>query len=565
MLGSVLADRYRVLRQLGQGGMGVVYEAEHVQLGKKVAIKLLLAKFADDPEAIARFQREALTVSQIGNPHIIDVVDIGVAPDGRSFVVLELLTGADLGVVLSRTGPMNPQRAIAIMQQVLQGVGAAHARGIVHRDLKPDNVFLVQRGTNVDFVKILDFGISKILDAVDAKVRLTSTGTVVGTPIYMAPEQAMGGAIDHRADLYALGIMFYEMLAGRPPFDAPSYIALVTKHLHEEPPPLKQFRPDLPNWLTAVVHRALEKEPDRRFASADAFLAALPSKSALMATDNVATLSPGQVPALPQLGTGKNQAHRKSTSSTSAASAVTISTSRASRLPWIILAFATVAAATALTILVATKRNEPAPAAPAHVASALPTPVQAPGVASGNGEGSAAGPAAWADPARAAIIATPIASEGELQISTLPVGATVFVDDQKIGVTPIEDYEVAPGQHTIRLELAGYAIVETPQKIAAGDTLTLVVPMAASATTTGGQRAATKPTITVERQIGRRKNRSRDKFSGPGSGSGSGAGSARVPNPMIKPDPKPDPVEPDNKVNPFTKDGRGKANPFGNP
>ena len=167
--------------------MGVVYEAEHVQLGKKVAIKLLLAKFADDPEAIARFQREALTVSQIGNPHIIDVVDIGVAPDGRSFVVLELLTGSDLGGVLTLTGPMNPQRAIAIMQQVLQGVGAAHARGIVHRDLKPDNVFLVQRGTDVDFVKILDFGISKILDAVDAKVRLTSTGTVVGTPVYMAP------------------------------------------------------------------------------------------------------------------------------------------------------------------------------------------------------------------------------------------------------------------------------------------------------------------------------------------------------------------------------------------
>jgi serine/threonine-protein kinase len=150
---------------------------------------------------------------------------------------------------------MNAPRAIAIMQQVLQGVGAAHARGIVHRDLKPDNIFLVQRGTDVDFVKILDFGISKILDAADAKVRLTSTGTVVGTPIYMAPEQAMGGAIDHRADLYALGVMFYEMLAGRPPFDAPSYLALVTKHLHEAPPPLEQFRPDLPTWLHAVVHR----------------------------------------------------------------------------------------------------------------------------------------------------------------------------------------------------------------------------------------------------------------------------------------------------------------------
>ena len=562
MLGSVLADRYRILRQLGQGGMGVVYEAEHVQLGKKVAIKLLLAKFADDPEAIARFQREALTVSQIGNPHIIDVVDIGVAPDGRSFVVLELLTGSDLGGVLTQTGPMKPQRAIAIMQQVLLGVGAAHARGIVHRDLKPDNVFLVQRGADVDFVKILDFGISKILDAVDAKVRLTSTGTVVGTPIYMAPEQALGGAIDHRADLYALGVMFYEMLAGRPPFDAPSYIALVTKHLHEAPPPLQQFRPDLPTWLIAVVHRALEKEPDHRFASADAFLAALPSKSALMASDNLATLGTGQVPALPQIGTGKNSARRKSTTSPSAASAVTM-TRRASRLPWIILAFALVAAATAVAIVVVTERNETVAAAPAPTGSAVANPGLTPSaVDSGQTPTGSAGSAALSATAGSGFVATPNATQGELQISSVPVGATVFIDDQIIGKTPIEDYEVTPGQHTIRFELAGYKSQGIPQQIAAGDAFKLVVLMAA--TTSGVPGPTTKPTITVERQTGRRKHK-KDKL--PGVGSGSGTGSAPIPTPLIKPEPKPepkpDPVEQHLKVNPLPKDGQGKSNPFG--
>ncbi|MGN6107276.1 MAG: serine/threonine-protein kinase, partial [Kofleriaceae bacterium] len=145
LIGFVLADKYRVVRQIGRGGMGVVYEAEHVALGKRVAIKLMLEKYADDAEAIARFQREALAASRIGNPHIIDVSDIGTAPDGRSFVVMELLTGAPLSQVLESTGPMAPWRAIHVMRQVLRAVGAAHAKGIIHRDLKPDNIFLVNQ------------------------------------------------------------------------------------------------------------------------------------------------------------------------------------------------------------------------------------------------------------------------------------------------------------------------------------------------------------------------------------------------------------------------------------
>lgn len=170
-------------------------------------------------------------------------------------------------------------RAIHIMRQVLHGVAAAHQRGIVHRDLKPENVFIIERGEEPDFVKLLDFGISKIIDAAESNVRLTVTGSVLGTPLYMAPEQARGEPLDHRADIYALGVMFYEMLTGQPPFAGPNYATLVAKQLYEAAPSLAAARPDLPAWLVAVVHRALEKHPQQRFATATEFLQALPSRS----------------------------------------------------------------------------------------------------------------------------------------------------------------------------------------------------------------------------------------------------------------------------------------------
>ena len=200
LIGFVLENRYRIVREIGRGGMGVVYEAEHVELGKRVAIKVMLEKYADDDEAVARFKREALAASRIGNPHIIDVSHIGTAPDGRAFVVMELLVGTPLSHLLKRTARSRRVRAVAIMRQVLRAIGAAHAKGIVHRDLKPDNIFLVEHDDEHDFVKLLDFGISKMLDgdAAVAATKLTTTGVVMGTPLYMAPEQAMGTPVDHR-------------------------------------------------------------------------------------------------------------------------------------------------------------------------------------------------------------------------------------------------------------------------------------------------------------------------------------------------------------------------------
>ncbi len=282
LIGSTLAEKYRIVRQIGRGGMGVVYEAEHIDLGKRVAIKLMLEKYAEDREAISRFKREALAASRIGNPHIIDISDIGIAPDGRSFVVMELLRGCSLADLIKGGGAIAPPRAIDIMRQTLRAVGAAHAKGIIHRDLKPDNIFLVAQDDDRDFVKLLDFGISKVVDqaAELAATKLTSTGTVMGTPLYMAPEQAMGTVTDQRADIYALGVIMYEMLGGKPPFDGVTYPVLVVKLLTVDPELLSTVRPGLPPPVVAAVHRALEKEPAARFASCEAFAAALGGESA---------------------------------------------------------------------------------------------------------------------------------------------------------------------------------------------------------------------------------------------------------------------------------------------
>jgi serine/threonine-protein kinase len=304
LAGVTLGDKYKIVRQIGRGGMGVVYEAEHLGLGKRVAVKLMLEKYAADSDATSRFKREALAASRIGNPHIIDIADIGVAPDGRAYVVMELLTGSSLADVIKRGGALPMTRALDVIRQVLRAVGAAHAKGIIHRDLKPDNIFLLDGGDGRDFVKLLDFGIAKAVDqaAEIAKTNLTTTGTVMGTPLYMAPEQAMGHAADARVDLYALGVILYEMLAGAPPFTGVPYPVLLVKLLTEPPALLAEVAPGLPPYVVAAVHRALEKEPAERFASCDAFLAALDperretaNRSAQLALDH--TVAPGEVSA----------------------------------------------------------------------------------------------------------------------------------------------------------------------------------------------------------------------------------------------------------------------------
>jgi eukaryotic-like serine/threonine-protein kinase len=275
LLGRTLGGRYRLERKLGEGGMGAVYEAEHTLLGKHVAVKVLLDAFTKQRDVLLRFQQEARTASTIGHENIIDIADIGEEKDGRWYIVMELLKGHDLAHELRGGGVVAPQRAASILKQICRALQAAHDKGIIHRDMKPENVFVTAHADNADFVKIMDFGISKVKQAHE-NVRLTQTGAVMGTPLYMAPEQARGDPdIDHRTDIYAVGVMAYEMFCGRPPFTGPTYIALLTQHLTEQPPRPSTICPGIAPELEAFLLRALEKDRMRRFGSMSEMAAAL--------------------------------------------------------------------------------------------------------------------------------------------------------------------------------------------------------------------------------------------------------------------------------------------------
>ena len=266
-IGCVVSDRYRVLRRIGEGGMGVVYEAEEIGPGRRVAIKCLHAHLVDRQDIVKRFRREALAASSIGHPNIVEVVETGTFDDGDHYMALELLEGRDLAADIAVDGPLRVGRLVHIVSQICDALGAAHDKGIIHRDLKPENVYLVRRGSSEDFVKVLDFGISKFRDAIDGAVsQMTRTGTTVGTPYYMAPEQAQANKdIDLRVDVYALGVILFRALTGQHPFDDASYPMLVLKICTEAPPPVRMYRPDVPVELERVVLRMLAKPPDERY------------------------------------------------------------------------------------------------------------------------------------------------------------------------------------------------------------------------------------------------------------------------------------------------------------
>jgi serine/threonine-protein kinase len=276
-IGMVLQDRYRIVRLLGEGGMGAVYEGEHLLIKKRVAIKCLHAQYAQNPEVVARFHREALAATSIGHQNIIEVTDLGRFPDGSVFMVLEFLQGRDFANLIEDEGPQPLNRVVHIMMQICDALTAAHDKDIVHRDLKPENVFLIRRGDDRDFVKLLDFGISKMKSASDTpSSSMTRTGMALGTPYYMAPEQAQGRKdVDHRADIYALGVILFRALTGQHPFDHDSYPMLVLKICTEPPPPLRRYRPDLPPELEQVAAKMLAKTPDERFPNCAAVKVAL--------------------------------------------------------------------------------------------------------------------------------------------------------------------------------------------------------------------------------------------------------------------------------------------------
>jgi tRNA A-37 threonylcarbamoyl transferase component Bud32 len=266
LAGRVLSDRYRLIKQLGVGGMATVYRAEQVTIGKLFAVKVMHAGQLQHPEAAERFLREARAVSKIRHEHVIEVVDFGRAAEGP-YMVMELLEGEDLCARLQRERRLPWPRARKIALDIADALAVAHAAGIVHRDLKPENCFLIERGGDRDFVKVLDFGIAKVRSATLDGRALTEAGMVFGTPAYMSPEQAEGLEVDARSDIYALGVVLFEALTGRPPFVADSPMGLLKQHMFDAPPSPRRLAPDaeIPADAEAVVLKALQKDPALRF------------------------------------------------------------------------------------------------------------------------------------------------------------------------------------------------------------------------------------------------------------------------------------------------------------
>jgi len=274
LIGQVLDGRYEVERVLGEGGMGIVYKARHVTLGKPLAIKVLKAEVSKDQEIVQRFRQEAQSATAIGNHHIIDISDFGVLPDGSTFFVMEYLDGTSLTRAIEPGRPLKSQRTIHVAKQLCRALGAAHDVGIVHRDLKPDNIYLISRGGDRDFVKVLDFGIAKVGGK---QSKLTQVGQVFGTPHYMSPEQCSGTGVDRRTDIYALGVIMYEMVTARVPFDADNLMGILTKHLYEQPIAPRDLPPpvEAPPALEAVIMKALAKKPELRYQTMQELLADL--------------------------------------------------------------------------------------------------------------------------------------------------------------------------------------------------------------------------------------------------------------------------------------------------
>ncbi|MBI5502548.1 MAG: protein kinase [Deltaproteobacteria bacterium] len=270
LTGVVLEGKYRLTQPLGEGGMGFVYAGEHATLGRPIAVKFLRPELAGDPNALARLRQEAVAASSIGSPHIVEVLDLGTAPGGAPYIVMEFLRGRSLAALLAESPMLPTPRIAGIVCQTLLALQGAHARGIVHRDLKPENIFLAETGDG-DFVKLLDFGVSKVRGELSSS-NLTQTGAVLGTPRFMAPEQAAGlRNVDHRVDIWATGVVLYRALTGRYPYDADNYNALLAQILMATPPAPRLLRPDLDPTLERAILTALARDPAARFPSADAF------------------------------------------------------------------------------------------------------------------------------------------------------------------------------------------------------------------------------------------------------------------------------------------------------
>ena len=358
LVGKVVARKYSVERCIGEGGMGRVYRARQLVLDKKVVLKVLHQELLSDARTVARFQREARAASRLNHPNSINILDFGVAEDGELFIAMEFVDGHDLHHLLAHEWPLSEPRIIRIVSQVLSALADAHGAGVIHRDLKPENVMVEpRRGGESDVVKVLDFGIAKIVDTAEAGPALTRAGFVCGTPEYMSPEQAKGAPLDARSDLYSVGVLLFQLVTRRLPFEADTAVGYATKHLSEPPPAPSKVRPGgCSPELERLILRALSKDPAARPQTAEEFLDALQTLPAAESSHSARTARVAN-----PLGATAERARTPD----ALASARTLVSPRAKprRLGvWVAAAAGMVAAALALFALLAL-RDRPAPAA----------------------------------------------------------------------------------------------------------------------------------------------------------------------------------------------------------
>ncbi len=267
LIGLVIQDRYKLESVIGKGTMGVVYKATQELIGREVAVKVLHSHLVADTESLKRFHQQAKAASRLNHPHIITLYDYGVIDGGQPYIVMDLLKGMSLAQLLDERGNLHLDETFPIFKQICEGLGDAHKHGVVHRDVKPDNIVLEEHDNRKNWVKVVDFGIAKLVQgSAETLTRITQTGTVCGSPTYMSPEQFQGKEVDHRSDIYSLGAVLFETITGRVPFSAVDLVGLMSQHVSEPPPKLADVRPDLdwPPALEKLVARALAKDPDLR-------------------------------------------------------------------------------------------------------------------------------------------------------------------------------------------------------------------------------------------------------------------------------------------------------------
>jgi eukaryotic-like serine/threonine-protein kinase len=296
LVGQVVADRYHIIKKLGEGGMGTVYLGEHVKMGRKSAIKVMTQAMSNDPDAVSRFNREAANASRLSHPNICQVYDFGETTDGLIYLAMEFIEGRSLSGLVESEGALPPARAASIVKQAADALQVAHDQTIVHRDIKPDNIMVIQAKDGSDVVKVVDFGIAKAVAGDETGQKVTKTGLVVGTPEYMSPEQLSGDKLDGRSDIYSLALVLYKLLTGVLPFQADTAQETMIKRLTDDPEPLAVARPDIafPEGLQAVMDRALARTVDQRYGSAAEFgrdlaaaVAALPLPQTRVNIDHV--------------------------------------------------------------------------------------------------------------------------------------------------------------------------------------------------------------------------------------------------------------------------------------